>query len=279
MDKILVTGGSGFLGVKLIERLVNQGETNIRVVARNEGKLIELQQKFPNVELLCGDIADQIVCEKVLKNIDVVYHLSAMKHIGIAEKQPYQTVSTNVLGTMNLLDRFEGHTFLAISTDKAAQMKGVYGASKFLMEKLIEEYSEFRPDIKYRVVRYGNVLYSTGSVLCKWKELIEQEKQVIITDPEATRFFWTIDQAIDLIFECLEKAPDSKPYIPEMKGMRMGNLLYAMWSKYAPTNALGKLDCKEIGLQPGENKHETMDGKIFSNEVAQYTVNEIMKLI
>ncbi len=276
MAKILVTGGSGFLGVKLIERLISEGEKDIRVVARNEGKLVELKQKFPIVEIITGDIADEFICRKALDDIDQVFHLAASKHVGIAERQPYQTIGSNIIGTIHLLNHFVGHTFMAISTDKAAQINGVYGASKFLMEKLIQEYAEQNPFGTYHIVRYGNVIYSTGSVLCKWKELIENNTPVTITDPEATRFFWTVDQAIDLIFDCLDKdGGRGVPYIPKMKSIKVEDLFTAMIEKYGKQ----ALAANVIGLQPGENLHETMDGKVFSNQVKKYTIEEIKELI
>lgn len=277
MGKILVTGGSGFLGVKLIERLYKLGNNDIRVVARNEGKLVELKQKFPNVETITGDIADEFICKKALFGVDIVFHLAAGKHVGIAEHQPHQYVMTNISGTINLLNHFYGHTFMAISTDKAAQINGVYGATKFLMERLIQEEAEINPLSKFRIVRYGNVLYSTGSVLCKWKDLLQQGKQLTVTDLDATRFFWTVDQAIDLIFECIENADNAIPYIPRMKSIRVGDLLSAMNHKYGDPNKI--LDVHIIGLQPGENRHETMDGIVFSNQTDRYTIEEIKELI
>ena len=122
---------------------------------------------------------------------------------------------------------------ISISTDKAAQVTGVYGATKFLMERLSKQYEKLNLDCQYRIARYGNVLYSTGSVLCKWKDLISQGKEVIVTEPEATRFFWTVDQALDLIMDCLENAKDSTPYCPDMKSMKIKNLLQAMIEKYS----------------------------------------------
>jgi UDP-N-acetylglucosamine 4,6-dehydratase/UDP-glucose 4-epimerase len=108
---------------------------------------------------------------------------------------------------------------LGVSTDKAAKVAGVYGASKLLMERLFGQFGILNKNTEYRIVRYGNVLYSTGSVLCKWKDLLEQGKEVIVTDGDATRFFWTVDQAVDLIFDCLENATDWQPHITDMKSI------------------------------------------------------------
>ena len=122
------------------------------------------------------------------------------------------------------------------------------------------------------------VLYSTGSVLCKWKELLEQGQEVIVTEPKATRFFWTIDQAVDLIYDCMKDAVDCQPHFPSMKSMNIENLLKAMAEKYLPSGE--ELRIKTIGLQPGENLHEKiLEQGPASNEVEEFTIEEIKELI
>ena len=277
---VLVTGGSGFLGKPLIKELLKLG-ANVRTIARNEGKLIELKSEFPDVEILTGDISDPFDSKQAMKDVKAVFHLAASKHVGLAEKQVRECIKSNTIGTMNILDcslNEDLEFFISISTDKAAQVVGVYGASKLLMERLCLQYQELNPKCDYRIVRYGNVLYSTGSVLCKWKELIQNDKPVIVTEPKATRFFWTVDQAIDLIFNCLDNCETSKPYVPGMKSMSIENLLETMYQKYGQKNAKQKINV--IGLQPGENFHEKIleDGP-FSSEVEQFTIDEIKELI
>ena len=284
--KYLVTGGSGFLGGALIDRILDQGGSVI-TIARNEGNLIKLKQKYnpmvnqKQIEIYSGDIVDPFVIESCMKDVIGIFHLAAFKHVSMAEQQAKQCTTGNVVGSLNLLEAAAKHDVefvLGISTDKAAQIAGVYGASKYIMEKLFEEYSRTYPSTLFRIVRYGNVLYSTGSVLCKWKELLENGEEVIVTDPTATRYFWTIDQAVDLIFQCMEEATDSLPFCPEMKSMSVDNLLKAMANKYLPKGEVLKI--KIIGLQVGENHHEKIvaDGK-FSNEVQQFTIEEIEELI
>ena len=146
------------------------------------------------------------------------------------------------------------------------------------MERLFSQFEALNKNTSYRIVRYGNVLYSTGSVLCKWKNLLQENKEVTITDGEATRFFWSVEQAINLIFDCLENAKDSKPYVPEMKSIKIDNLLIAMAQKYLPKN--GVLKIKTIGIQNGENLHEkVLEEGPYSNECEQYTIEEIIELI
>ena len=279
--KYLITGGSGFLGEALILYLQSKNIKNLRVVARNEGNLIKLKEKFNFIEIIPGDISDTFICEKASKDINGVFHLAAFKHVGLAETHSRECVNGNVLGSLNILECSLKHNFdfvLGISTDKAAQVKGVYGATKLLQEKLFKEYELINEKTKYRTVRYGNVLYSTGSVLCKWKDRLQKGEEIIVTDLEATRFYWTVDQAINLIFDCLKNASDSTPYFPDMKSIKMYDLLNAMVIKYLPKNK--ELKVKTIGLQSGENKHELiLENGPASNEVPYYSIKEILTLI
>lgn len=277
--KYLITGGTGFLGESLVAKLLGKG-CMIRVMSRNEGKLITLKQKFPNVEIYSGDISDPFEVKQAMKDIDGVFHLAASKHVGLAEKFVRECVKSNTLGSLNILNQSleqDLDFIIGISTDKAAQVAGVYGASKLLMERLFKQFESINANCNYRIVRYGNVLYSTGSVLCKWKELIENNQQCIVTDLNATRFYWTVDQALDLIFECLSKSNNSDPFCPSMKSMKIQDLLKAMYIKYGNGDYI---EPKIIGLQHGENMHEKiMEDGPFSNEVENFTIDEIIELI
>lgn len=269
--KIVCFGASGFLGTALVERLYGKGD--ILAVARNEGNLIALKEKFPNIEIMTGDIAEPWTVKKAMKGADEVYLLSAMKHVGLAEIDTHSCVKTNVVGAMNIIEESlitKPKFLMFISTDKAAQPSGVYGCSKKICERLMSEAERVNPDTKYRIVRYGNVWGSTGSMITKWKPKMEKGEEIILTDPEASRFFWTVDEAVDLIFECLDKATDSKPFVPKMKAVKMGTVLEACMEVY------GQCPVKIIGLQPGENKVETTDGVTFSDQVEQFTRSEFI---
>ena len=275
----LVTGGSGFLGFPLVDKIISEG-AKVRVIARDEGKLISLKEKHPDIEIYPGDIADRFEVKQAMKGVNGVFHLAASKHVGLAETFVRENVKSNTLGSLNILEeslKCDLDFILTTSTDKAAQVAGVYGATKFLVERLFKQFESLNPNCQYRIVRYGNVLYSTGSVLCKWKDLIEQGKEVIVTEPSATRFFWNVEQAIQLIIDCLDKATDTSPYCPSMKSMRIDNLLEAMVQKYGDGQTI---KIKEIGLQPGENLHEkVMEEGPYSNECEQFTIDEIKELI
>lgn len=268
----VVFGGSGFLGHALVKVLVDDGR-NVTVVARNEGNLVMLKSKFPSIRIIVGDIADPWIVKQAMVNAEEVYLLSAMKHVGLAEAQVRSCVSTNITGTMNVIQ--ESFTtkpkFLVfISSDKAAQGTGIYGCTKKIGERLMAEAEQMNPATKYRVIRYGNVWGSTGSIATKWKEKMEKGEEVILTDPEASRFFWTVKEAVDLIFECRKWATDSRPYIPKMKAVKMGVVLDACM------NVWGKSPVKIIGLQSGENKVETTDGIVFSDQCEQFTQQQFV---
>lgn len=275
----LITGGSGFLGIPLVKYIIQKGG-NVRVIARDEGKLISLRESYPNIEIYPGDISDSVEVKQAMIGINGVFHLAASKHVGLAETFVRENVKTNTLGSLYILEESLNMNLdfiLGVSTDKAAQVAGVYGATKLLMERLFSQYEKLNPNCKYRIVRYGNVLYSTGSVLCKWKELIQHGKQVTVTEPKATRFFWNVDQAIDLIIDCMENATDAKPYCPIMKSMSVESLLQAMIEKYGNGQTI---PVKVIGLQPGENMHEkVLEQGPYSSEVEQFTIEEIKTLI
>lgn len=269
--KVVVFGGSGYLGNALIERLISSGFTNILSVSRNEGQLVALKEKFPTIHIMAGDIADPWVVKKAMAGAFAVYLLSALKHVGIAETNVNSCVMTNIVGTMNVVNEsfvVKPNLLMFISSDKAAQGTGVYGCSKKIGEKLFSEAEQVNQETMYRVIRYGNVWGSTGSIAVKWKDKMQRGEEVILTDPEASRFFWTVDEAVDLIFECIEKAEDSSPYIPKMKAVQMGTVLEACMDVW------GKVPVKVIGLQPGENKVETTDGVTFSDQVEQFTKEE-----
>lgn len=200
----------------------------------------------------------------------------------LAETFSEECINTNVLGTINLLKQTLNNPSLefiiGISTDKVAKISGTYGATKYLMESLFKQYEQLNTSVKYRLVRYGNVLYSSGSVLPIWKDKILNNSEIVITDRRITRFYWTIDEAIKLIFNCLKHSNTCEPYLPKMKSMILGDLLDAMIKKYS--NCEFKQTIKEIGIQPGENFHEqlTSDGE-SSNDACKYTINEIYEMI
>ncbi len=275
--KYLITGGTGVIGYSLCKRIISMGGYVI-VLSRSESKLNKLKEKYNDIEIVVGDICDKQLVRDTIKKVDGVFHLAALAE-GMQSGKPIESIKTNIIGSLNVLEETSDVDFiLGVSSDKVVQISGNYGATKFLMEKLFTQFEEINPNTKYRVVRLGNVIYSVDSVLCKWKKLIQNCQEVVVTDKRATRFFLTSEKSIDLIMNCLENAKDSKPYFELMKSTSIGNLLQAMINKYSPKGC--DLPIKTIGLQPNENLHEkiTEDG-IFTNEIEQYSVEELEEII
>lgn len=269
--KTVVFGGSGSLGHALIARLISMGHKNILSVSRNEAAAVALKEKYPSIQIMIGDISDAWTVRAAMTDAKEVYLLAAMKHVGLAEQQVNTCILTNIVGVMNVVNESfstKPKVLMFISSDKAAQGTGVYGCTKKIAERLMAEAEKMSPETKYRVVRYGNVWASQGSIATKWKPKMERGEEIIITDPEATRFFWPIEEAIDLIFNCIATSADSAPSVPKMKAVSMGTVLEACMEVW------GKSPVKIIGLQPGENKHETTDGVIFSDTCEQFTKDE-----
>jgi len=245
MGRIVIFGGSGYLGAALLEKLYFYRNEGIVVVGRNESALVSIKERFPKIEIIVGDITDKWIVKKAMQYANEIYLLSALKHVNLAETEVRSCINTNIIGCM-----------------------------KKIGERLVAEAEGINRATKYRVVRYGNVLYSSGSVLCKWKDKMMKGQEVIVTDINATRFFWSVSDAIDLIFECLENAKDSTPYVPKMKSIRLGDLLGAMMSKY------GYVPVKTIGLQHGENMHEIIsENGMNSFDSPRFTNEEILQLI
>jgi UDP-N-acetylglucosamine 4,6-dehydratase/5-epimerase len=276
MDKVLVTGATGYLGEKLVETLIQQ-DKYVHAVARNEGKLLELKSNYNHLDIFPCPVENEYLIRKAARDCSGIFHLASFKDVNLAEKHALKTIETNILGTLNLLkatvDNKTIKFIVASSSDKAANISGVYGASKFLVERLFAEFSPLNSaHCKYRVVRYGNILHSTSSVVVKWRKAIASGNDITITDPSATRFFLTRDAAINAIFECLAKAPDSRPYLPSMKALSIGELLEVMILKYGNGHRFRII---EVGLQEGENKHEHIDRNNTSEFAPRWEKDEI----
>lgn len=278
--RYLITGGSGFLGKALVEKLVELGYKDILVLSKNEEQLLALKDEFKQVEVMVGDIGNMATCIKACQGVTGIFHLAAFKHVTLAEDNVEECINSNIKGSINLLTctlKYKPNFIIGISTDKAAKPTGIYGMTKYLMERLFAEYEKINTTTNYRTVRFGNMIYSTGSVLCKWKERILNDLPIKVTDLNSTRFYWTVDEAVNLIFECLNLAKDSKAYVGQMKAIKLGDLVNAMYEKYG----VGKeVKIKFIGLQPGENLHEAIsDDLLNSNHAEKYTNKEILKII
>ena len=278
-DKLyLITGGAGVVGQALCSRILYLGG-KVRVFSRSANTLLEMKKKYKDIEIMVGDVTNNHEVSNAYKDVKGVFHLAALAQ-AMQSGGASESIHINLIGSMTVLNESSNNEVdfvLGVSSDKAVQISGPYGATKFLMERLFDEFQEINKRIKYRVVRMGNVIYSIDSVLYKWKSLIENGEEVIVTEPKATRFFLTKNQSVDLILNGLE-TDSSKPYCDIPKSTSIGNLLQAMSNKYLPKGK--ELKVKKIGLQPNENLHERiLDDGLMSNEMEQYTIEELERMI
>ncbi len=256
MNKVLITGGAGFLGRHLIKRLLDKNtKIEIRAISRQENEIVEMMVACNNdnrLKPIIGDVRDPDSVKYAVGGIDTLIHLAAMKHIDFCDMYPSEAISTNILGTMNLLKLFDGDTFVGMSTDKAVEATGCYGATKLILERLILEQAEKNPKRRYIVVRSGNIFGSSGSVIQKWKKQIKQNNRVTVTNLEMTRFYIDVNTLVDFIIRIINKGKTGKIYIPFQKTASLGDLAKAMVELYG--NRKTKIEV--TGLRGGEKMHE-----------------------
>lgn len=276
--KVKITGGAGFLGTALVERLLKEGAT-VSVMSRNEKSQHELRSKFPQVDCVIGDVADKHSVMQFVEGADIVIHAAAIKHIPVAEKQPRVACLTNILGSMNVIEaceRFEVEQCIGISTDKAADPFNTYGMTKYLMERLFIEANNSHKastrKIAYKLVRYGNVFASSGSVIPFWMREKKGGRRLKVTDPEMTRFFFSVTEAVDLIFKVLNSGVGGFVYSKKMNSARLGDVADVIAGD-------GGYDI--IGNRGGEKLHEALFSKSESEDVIYKMVDgeELLMLV
>ena len=257
---ILITGGTGSLGQALVRRILNDYPEVKRLVifSRDEQKQFQMSQEFPAtkyqaIRYFIGDIRDYERVKRALKKIDYVIHAAAMKHVPIAEYNPMECVKTNVLGAENIINaclESDVKSVVALSTDKAAAPINLYGATKLTSDKLFIAANNIRGrnDIKFSVVRYGNVMGSNGSVIPFFLKK-KSEGVLPITDSNMTRFNITLEQGVDMVLHALENAEGGEIFVPKIPSYKITNLATAICDK---------CEQKIIGVRSGEKIHEEM---------------------
>jgi len=260
--KILVTGGTGSIGHAIVERVLRYNPTVVRILSNDENSLFHMSQKINDskVRFFIGDVRDKKRLQRAVEDIDIVFHAAALKHVHLCEYNPEEAVTTNVLGTQNIIEACmieEVESLITISTDKASGPTNVMGATKLLAEKLTTSANQNKGNRKTRFfcVRFGNVLGSRGSVVPTFKARIESGKTIQITDPAMTRFFMSYDQAIHLLFKCLTISKGSEVFVLKMPSLRIRDLALAC----AEVFSNGKnVDIEVIGRRPGEKLYEEL---------------------
>ena len=260
--KVLITGGTGSLGKALTKKILETDVDTIRIFSRDELKQVEMQADFNDERLrfLIGDVRDKERIFRALEDIDIVLHTAALKHVPVAEYNPFEAVKTNVYGTQNVIDTCIDKNIkaaIAIGTDKAVSPLNTYGATKLLMERLFIAANYYkgrhRKDLKFLCVRYGNVLGSRGSILPIILKQIQMKKKITITDPSMTRFNITMNQALNLVFRALENGVGGQVFIPKLKAYKVGDMKDAILDLLDSKN-----ETETISIRPGEKSHEIL---------------------
>jgi len=257
-SSILVTGGTGSFGRAFIDEVLsNHNPQRVAVFSRDELKQYEMKQSYlddDRIRFFLGDIRDRERLRMAMSGVDYVVHAAALKQVDTAEYNPMEFVKTNILGSENVLTTAidDGvKKIVALSTDKASSPVNLYGATKLTADKLFisgNHYSYAR-GTKFAVVRYGNVMASRGSVIPYWRELAAQGKALPITDTRMTRFWITLQQAVDFVIDSFTLMDGGELYVPRIPSMKLTDL--------AETIAPG-VPLEEIGIRPGEKLHEEM---------------------
>ena len=229
--KVLISGGTGSLGRALTKKLLDTNVEAIRILSREEWKQIQMQSEFSDKRLrfLVGDVRDKDRLLHALEDIDIVFHTAALKHVPIAEYNPFEAVKTNIYGSQNIIEACLDKNVsiaLAVGTDKAVSPLNTYGATKLLMERLFISANNYKGKhkINFLCVRYGNVLGSRGSLVPKMVQQILSGKKVTITDPQMTRFNITMDHSLELIFRALKNGVGGEVFVPKLKAYSVGDV-------------------------------------------------------
>jgi len=258
MNTILITGGNGFLGKNILNALLIQGKNiHIKIIARNLNCIDSISRPKNSgcsIETIKGDIQDKEFIKKSMIDVDTLIHLAALKDITYCENNPVEAVRTNIEGTINLLDRFEGETFLSLSSNKAVHPNSCYGATKLLMERIILKKAKENPDIRYIIVRSGNIIGSNGSVVDLWKHQINQNNRINITNLEMTRLFVDAHLLSEYIIQILKSGKSGTIYIPQHHSVKLDNLAKAVIELYGDNNT--KINI--VGMKQGEQVHEIL---------------------
>ena len=265
---ILITGGTGSFGKKFTGMLLkNYNPKRIIIFSRDELKQHELRMQFnndPRLRFFIGNLRDRDRVYRAFNtDIDLVVHAAALKQVGACEYNPFEAVKTNVIGGQNVIDAAIDcgiPKVIALSTDKAVNPINLYGATKLCAEKLFIQGNSYAgsKDTRFSCVRYGNVVGSRGSVVPVFKRLRETGK-ITVTDERMTRFWITLEQAVNFVFTAAELMVGGETFIPRLPSMGIMDLVKVI----AP-------DCEvEItGIRPGEKLHEIL----ISEDEARHTV-------
>ena len=270
---ILVTGGTGSFGKAFVKKVLkNYKPKKLVVYSRDELKQFEMMQefprrKFPNLRFLLGDIRDGYRLKIALRDINIVVHAAAQKHVEASEYNPQECIRTNIQGAENLVyacieNKVE--KVIALSTDKAVNPINLYGATKLVSDKLFITANIISGKQKtiFSVVRYGNVLNSRGSIIPYFKKLLSEKQNFLpLTHKDMTRFILSLDDGVNFVINSFKKMYGGEVFIPKIPSIRIIDLIKAMRSD---------IRIKIIGIKPGEKLYEVLCPKDESDQTIEF---------
>ncbi len=257
---ILITGGTGSFGHAMTVNLLNLKPKEIRIFSRDEKKQDDMRKNFNNQKLkfYVGDIRDYSSVKNVVNNVDYIFHAAALKQVPSCEFYPMEAVKTNIIGVENLLNAAENaqvKKIICLSTDKAVYPINAMGVSKSMMEKVIIAKSRTLQNKKTKVciTRYGNVIYSRGSVIPLFVKQVFEKKSITVTDMTMTRFMMSMDDAIDLVLFAFNNGNNGEIFIKKSPAATIKTIMLALKKILAR-----EIKTKIIGPRHGEKYHETL---------------------
>ena len=267
---ILITGGTGSIGLGLAKQLIKYNPKQIRIFSNDENSIFEAKENLDEnhiYKFMVGDVRDKDRLNSAIRNVDIVYHAAAMKHVDICDDNPFDAVKTNIVGTSNILEVsiIEGiEKFVFISTDKATNPTTTLGGSKLLAERLTLDAGTYsgKGKTKFGIVRFGNVLGTRGSVFQIFQKQIRMKKPLTVTDKNMTRFIMSISDAASMILNVTKIFNDGEIYVLKMPSIRIEDLANGMlhvyglrFPDYRNTSSL------KITKPRGERFHELLISK------------------
>tara|TARA_Y100000768_G_scaffold198832_1_gene149462 strand:- start:1405 stop:2403 length:999 start_codon:yes stop_codon:yes gene_type:complete len=270
---ILITGGTGSFGKAFVKKVLkNYKPKRLVVFSRDELKQFEMmqeypKQKFPNMRFFLGDVRDAYRLKIALKDINIVVHAAAQKHVEASEYNPQECIKTNIQGAENLVyacieNKVE--KVIALSTDKAANPINLYGATKLVSDKLFISGNIISGKQKtiFSVVRYGNVLNSRGSVIPYFQKLLSEKKKFLpVTHKDMTRFIISLNDGVDFVLECFKKMYGGEVFVPKIPSIKIIDLITALDPN---------IKIKLIGIKPGEKLYEVLCPKDESDQIIEF---------
>lgn len=280
---VVIIGGTGTLGRELAKQLLwADHEAKITIFSRDELKQQEMRSAFPSLRFVIGDVRDREAVDRVVAGADTVFHVAALKHVDVCERNVQEAVKTNVIGTFNVADASVAagvrHVVFS-STDKGVLPINAYGHTKALGERYLMQLNDAQETTKFSVFRWGNVIGSRGSVIHSFRQSLADAKTICLTHPDMTRFWIHIEDAVGFMLATYEKAPLDRVMIPEMKASKVSRLAGAI----AKASGVPKYKVDIVGIRPGEKIHEQLESNhdycLRSDTAPQYSDDELFAMV